>query len=199
VPETDIDEDGVPDCQDNCPTIHNPEQIDVCSAGSTIQFILELGGDNHGGNQPFTPGSHADEQSFITGQTITWDVRVAVYGYHSDPGKPSDGLATNGLAGVSFDLELHEGGSDGPLVRLEAGSPTNGWFSSLDATRNAAFARSFNIDGQGGPARDGRHRRPAGWHECGHDRLLQHHHETRRGHQRPHRQQLPGPGHFAAL
>ncbi len=159
--QSDIDGDGVGDFCDNCPTVSNANQQDsnsdevgdACSpAKSRIQFILELGGENHsGGGGPiprFTPGSRDDGRSFSVGDKITWDAQVSVSGKHDNPGRPGDGAAPNGLAGVCFNLELHQGTAEGPLADFPAGSDdTRGWFSSAEAGQNAAFARSFSIGG----------------------------------------------------
>ncbi len=169
--QQDLDGDGVGDFCDNCPLTANAGQADAdengvgdaCDTpGSKIAAVLELGGDNEliceqrltpntsFAGWPFTPGSRADGREFTVGETITWDIRVAVTGRHVGLAGKGDGKFPNGLAGFVFNLELHEDTAEGPLAEIGAGSPSSqGWFSTAIADQNAAFTRVFNIDGNG--------------------------------------------------
>lgn len=165
VDQQDIDGDGVGDFCDNCPVTPNAGQDDTDADGvgdacaparSHIHYLIELGGNNHAElftpefKPRFTPGSRAPGQQFTAGSIITWDVRVSVSGRHDKPDTPGHGLFTNGAEGLSFDLELRENSSTGPLVDIGAGSATSaGWFSSVEIDQNAAFACSFDIGGNG--------------------------------------------------
>lgn len=189
--DDDTDSDGHIDDCDNCPNIHNPDQADgngdgtgdVCDTSlSHVVYTLELGGDNHADQYeagtdfpPFAPGSTSDGQVYTIGDVVTWGVRVHVFGTHNDPYGRGHGFKSNGAAGLAFDLELHEGTSEGSLANITAGSATSqGWFSSIndgdadgvrgstygaDPLQNAAFASSFDLDGNGhlgGRVSDGR-------------------------------------------
>ncbi|GMU22475.1 MAG: hypothetical protein AMXMBFR13_25610 [Phycisphaerae bacterium] len=134
-------------------------QIRTAWAQTVVDHLLALGGDNHADQiifdppyyPAFTPGSELDGQQFTEGDIITWDVRVLVSGIHVvGPGELGDGLPPNGAAGLSFDLELHAGTADGPLAEMGAGSASSeGWFSTVFSTRNAAFCSSFDIGAAG--------------------------------------------------
>ncbi len=163
----DADKDGEPDECDNCPLQYNPDQTAICDVqGSVINYMLELGGDNHsdiyeGGTAypPFTRGDPEDGQSFPVGSIITWDVWVSLYGTHWNPSGLGHGMRPNGGACMVFDLELHHDTAEGTLVGIGAGSAADpGWFSSIndgdaqgtrgallgsDPLENAAFCTAF--------------------------------------------------------
>lgn len=90
-------------------------------AQSVVSYELQLGGDNHAdaviaGSRPmYTSGSNADGQTFSKG-VLNWAASVAVSGAHSQPGHPSDGKPTWGLANFVVSVELHQGSVSGPLV-----------------------------------------------------------------------------------
>src|SRR5262245_36883525 len=85
------------------------------SAVSTVQYSVELGGDNHvsayesGSPQYFTRGT-GGAHTYAIGQPITWNAVVQVSGTDS-AGRPIYG-ATN----LVFSLNLHQGSMGGPLA-----------------------------------------------------------------------------------
>jgi hypothetical protein len=90
-------------------------------ADSVVSYQLQLGGLNSanyikaGTRIPYMSGSAADGQAFAAG-VLNWAASIAVSGNHSQPGHPSDGLPTQGVANFVFNLELHQGTEAGPLV-----------------------------------------------------------------------------------
>ena len=141
-------------------------------ADSSINYTLELGGDNHAGAwenmDPNTIYGRAtngdqDDQSIDIGKDVNWAVVVDVTGQHNKPGGMGDGNLTGGAANLVFDLELKK---DGNTVAIVAGSPASqGWYSTIndgdddglrgtvmgaDDRYNAAYAVAFNIDGKMG-------------------------------------------------
>ncbi len=80
-------------------------------AQSVVSYDLQLGGDNHadsikaGTRVHYTPGSAADGQVFAPG-VLDWAMALEVTGNHSQPGHPSDGLPTQGVANFVFHLRL---------------------------------------------------------------------------------------------
>ncbi len=118
------------------------------------------------------PNGDQDGEWYEAGDTLNWAVLVHVTGVHDDPSGLGDGLLPGGVANMVFDLELREDSASGPLVAIAAatldanGRPTSGgWYSSINdgACRglrcvlqggpnpllNAAYASTFNIDGNG--------------------------------------------------
>ena len=92
-------------------------------AESIVSYELQIGGDNHaadvraGTRTGYTAGNPADNQAIAkTAGVLNWAATIAVAGNHSQPGHPSDGLATQGVANFVATVELHQGTADGPLV-----------------------------------------------------------------------------------
>lgn len=124
---------------------------------TTIQYTLELGGDNHADMYeantpaPFTSGSTADGYAVPESKIVTWAVRAAASG---DIG----GVAIHGAANLVWTLEVRDA-NDQLVAALDAGSPSDtGWFSTIndgdadgarggvvgpDELLNAAFAYAF--------------------------------------------------------
>jgi hypothetical protein len=104
----------------------------------SIQFTIELGGNNNGANPPasfpaFTPGSDADGQTYAA--DFTWDVVVEM----------TSAITANGIANVVFDLEVHEGTAGGPLVDVTFYSTVNDGSSGSRPLKNAAFCSSMDV------------------------------------------------------
>lgn len=156
-----------PDC------LEDPPQY----TGSTISYLLELGGYNQSIQYEnsltypsFLRGQPYDGQMFLAGQVLTYDVVVQTFGMHYYPGHPGDGFPPSGVANLAFSLELRKDSWSGPLVQIGhahvvGGQPTMaGWFSTIndgdadgirgtymgpDPLANGAFTTSFNIYGYG--------------------------------------------------
>ena len=140
-----------------------------------ITYSLETGGNNYAlawednQNPIFTPGTNDGSTTVEQGDDLTWAVRVAVSGSHSEPGLNGSPL---GAANLVFDLSLLEQDGSTPVnvgaavLACETGEPgqtgalhcrpvTGGFWSSIndgdaDGTRgqtdlltNAAFASSI--------------------------------------------------------
>lgn len=124
-------------------------------AASQIAYTLEVSGDNHaadwkaGTKTLFTSGTTADGTVFWSGTPLTYAVRIAASGVHSQAGHASNGYAIYGAANIVFNLELHQGTETGPLATGATfySSINNG--SGTDPTANAAFALGFNFNGPG--------------------------------------------------
>ncbi len=105
-------------------------------AASVVTYELQLNGDNHaadiqaGTRTVYTAGNAVD--GVVVGQpTLNWAAALTVDGVHSQPGHPSDGLATQGVANFVFNLELRSGSAAGPLVS------TISYFSSIHSGAGA--------------------------------------------------------------
>ncbi len=171
---TDLDGDGVGDGCDNCPALSNASQEDRDgdfvgdACGSVVRYTVEWGGDNRADEYEessefphFIRGTCSVNPTFEVGDVIDWSVVIEVYGTHFHPGGPGHGLPAASIACFQFDLELHEGDANGPLVEIGAGSATSpGWFSSIndgdadggrgpDPLEFAAFSSAFAVDGDG--------------------------------------------------
>ena len=127
----------------------------------TVTYTLQLGGNNHaadyhnGGYLPYTPGSTDDDpvEHPAGVDVISWAAAVQVTG-PDDVNAPSSGAAN-----LVFDLELHKGTADGPLVAIgftTAPTTTGGFYSTINdgkpgSTRTcaAAFPTVFDIGGVG--------------------------------------------------
>ncbi len=136
-------------------------------AESELRFELLLGGDNHVENWEGSVNSATwvytggvSDDGYVSDAydgPLNWAVTVEVIGVPDDCTNPQ---GCRGLARVAFDLELHEGTADGPLVSIGPGSPTDcGWFSTIndgdddgpagavrgaDPLAPAAFATAFD-------------------------------------------------------
>ncbi|HOW71699.1 MAG TPA: dockerin type I domain-containing protein [Phycisphaerae bacterium] len=134
----------------------------------SIDYKLELGGKNfatdyhtNGTFPAYERGSDADGKTFDNaaypdGAVADWAVVVAMPGLDD-----VTGTYAAGAANLVFDLELHEGTADGPLVAIGHGGPTMaGFFSTInDGTtdppdrvnpvQDAAFPSVFDVDGAG--------------------------------------------------
>lgn len=136
---------------------------------STFTFELSLGGNNNvanwegqlsSDNWAFTGGNNADGQTYTCNDPnadyVTWSTSLVVNGVHS-----VGGFTAKGAANIVYDLEMHAGTAEGPLVaELDAGGPADtGWFSTIndgdddglaggargaDPLENAAFPVAFN-------------------------------------------------------
>ena len=91
-------------------------------AASTVSYEVQLGGDNYADSikactrVAYKEGSAANGQTFYRADPLNWAAKIAVSGNQSQPGHPSDGLPTQGVANFVINLELHQGTADGPLV-----------------------------------------------------------------------------------
>lgn len=104
----------------------------------SIQFTVELGGNNNGANPPvtfptFTPGSDLDGQTYDS--NFTWDVVVEM----------TSATTANGIANVVFDLEVRQGTVDGPLVDVTFFSTVNDGSNASRPHKNAAFCSSMEV------------------------------------------------------
>lgn len=96
---------------------------------SQVTYTLGLGGENHaadikaGNYQFFNPGIATDNETFVLGADLTWDVTIAASGVQ-DSGS-GVGYEIQGVANFVFDLELHQDTADGPIVNQEV------FFSSI--------------------------------------------------------------------
>jgi len=91
-------------------------------------------------NQLYPAGSQADGLSFPLDSKITWDMTLEAYGVQAAGN--GAGYEIQGVANFVYDLELHAGTAEGPLVAaatfmsdINTGSPL----------ASAAFARSMNL------------------------------------------------------
>lgn len=112
---------------------------------TTVGFTLEAGGNNNaaaykaGSPALFTQGTTSDGQVFPSGQPVTWGVRLSASGTHTGS------ISTNGVANFVFDLELHSGTENGPLVNTAQFHSTVNDGNNGDVLAAAAFAMSFNL------------------------------------------------------
>ncbi len=96
---------------------------------SSVNYTLELGGENYasdiqaGNYQYFVPGSDADDETYVLGNDLTWDVTLAASGTQDNGAGAGEEI--QGVANFVFDLELHEDTAEGPIVNQEV------FFSSI--------------------------------------------------------------------
>jgi hypothetical protein len=102
-------------------------------SASTVSYEIQLGGNNHADSikaciqtctvaacprmtMAYTQGSAADNQTFYRTDPLNWAATIAVSGNQDQPGHPSDGLPTKGVANFVLNLELHQGTVDGEIM-----------------------------------------------------------------------------------
>lgn len=135
---------------------YNSTYVANYKAGGTARTYFTADGTFGGASL----GSAADGQQFAAGSVLTWDLKAAVSGVHSQAGHASDGKPVAGLANLVFNLQLERlNGTNWELVSLGSGSAgVQGWYSAInDGTGGspvapAAMALSYNI-GNLGPGR----------------------------------------------
>lgn len=130
---------------------------------TTVQYTLEVGGNNNRSSWKVTSGPACNPAFFQSGTTangtsqpciVTWAARVSVTGTYS-----VDGLAPLGVANTVFNLELRDGtdtvvanfgkgsaSAKGFFSSINDGTARSGCFTTTDPDEAAAFPVSFSVD-----------------------------------------------------
>lgn len=131
---------------------------------SVMTYTVELGGNNQAADWKgacnrllFSGGSSGDGQTWSVGDVVTWAVKVAVSGVHSN------GIAPSGAANMVASLELYK---DGVLTAVSANGAEGTWVSTIndgtasgcggtDPLELASFPVAWTVDGINGRVIDG--------------------------------------------